>query len=465
MDPDVEMLYETPGNRDINVSFEKKTKIRDILDLNIVVDGSDVCVGHTIALVDGDTLGYVLSPQLTQKPPLYFLFDFIKSDIPGLPIPSSLTHETFGNMGSIFVGNINGHSTRIHIVKTSKKTYIWYHNPWGFESDFSYIKTKTEELSEKYGNEYWFKQLGSSSELDIEAHSPLIDYTEEEFMVYGKNAIDFYSKNELKYKDKIQEWETWGEMTHNQFIYIPDLHIMSILSLLKSIHGKNHIEIVHPGHSMLRHGPQDLLVCKGYGNLNKFIRENIDSGACVVWDELYSIHSNYLVEKSIMRNTVDIDLPEIVTQILLVDPLMGEKDERRLLGKLVFLLSKDVKLKTLLSLLFSLIPKEEDIYDKDQYYSRLSSMFDGIKLSVETYPEIRDDDLRKFLSIIVGASDGKKYTNEIEEIMIRMSFVEIPEDNLTFLLDMIMILISCKHSEYFKEFKNEIVFPGSFIFE
>ena len=70
-----------------------------------------------------------------------------------------------------------------------------------------------------------------------------------------------------------------------------------------------------------------------------------------------------------------------------------------------------------------------------------------------------------FLSIIVGASDGKKYTNEIEEIMIRMSFVEIPEDNLTFLLDMIMILISCKHSEYFKEFKNEIVFPGSFIFE
>ena len=86
-------------------------------------------------------------------------------------------------------------------------------------------------------------------------------------------------------------------------------------------------------------------------------------------------------------------------------------------------------------------------------------MFDYIKRYVETYPEIRDDDLREFLSIVVASSDEKKYTNEIEEIMIRMSFVEIPEDNLTFLLDMIMILISCKHSEYFKEFKNEIVFP------
>ena len=92
-------------------------------------------------------------------------------------------------------------------------------------------------------------------------------------------------------------------------------------------------------------------------------------------------------------------------------------------------------------------------------------MFDYIKRSVETYPEIRDDDLREFLSIVVASSDEKKYTNEIEEIMIRMSFVEIPEDNLTFLLDMIMILISCKHSEYFKEFKNEIVFPGTFRFE
>ena len=470
-DSDVEMLFNLPGNKEINLPSEKKTKIRDLIDLNVVVDGSDVCVGHTIALVDGETMNYILSSTLTKESPLTFILNFIQSDLPGVPIPEPLTHtrsqlpQSGKNTGSILVRNINGHSTRIHIVKTVTKTYIWYHNPWGYDSDFSHLNGQYEKVTNTYENEPWFKNLGTSSEIDIEVHSIILDDKEAEFMVHGKNAIDFYSKNNLQYKDELKAWEDWGEMTHKDGIYIPDLHIMSILALLKSIHHKNHIEIVHPGHSMMRRGPQVMFTCTGAGKLNRFISKNIETGACVVWDELYTIHSNHLVGQSILSNTVDIDLPEIVTQRLLVDPLMGEKNERRLLGKLVFLLSPDLKMKTLLSLVFSLIPKEDELPDKNMYYSILSCLFDEIKLSVETYPEVREDDLRRFISIVIGANEEKKYINEIEEILIRMSFIEIPEENLTFLLDMIMILISCKHSEYFKEFKNEIVFPGSFTFD
>ncbi len=469
----IEVISQTFSNREIDIPKEDRTRIRDLLDVNVVVDGSDVCVGHTISLVDGETLNYILSSSLTKKSPLKFLMEFVKTDLPGKPIPIELTHtreqltEDLTHedkySGSIFVRNINGHSTRIHIVKTFTKTYIWYHNPWGFESDFSHINEAAEEIENNYIDEPGYDLLGTAS--DFYDYNLNIDDRQKEFLLYGKNLVLFHSINYEKYKKEMEEWESWMDITDAQFAGIPEFHIMSTLSLLKSVNHKNHIEIIHPYHSMLRHGPQSLYTCQGVGKLNRFINKNIEVGACIVWDELYTIHSNHLLNQSVLKNTVDIDLPIIVTQKLLVDPLLGEKDERRLLGKLMFLLSPDIRLKTVLSLMFSLIPKENEILDKNEYYSNLNSAFDWIKNSSEPDVEMDDDHLRRFLLLAINSNGRNKHINEIEEIMIRMSFIEIPSNNPTYVLDMIMILISCKHSEYFKEFKNEIVFPGSFTFD
>lgn len=475
-DQDVEFIAESPGNRLIDIPKKDQTRVRELLDFNVIVDGSDVCVGHAMSLVDGDTMNYILSSSLTKNSPLKFLMDFIQTDTPGEPIPVSMTHtrtqiQSEGTpndrlSGSIFVKNINGHSTRIHIVKTFSKTYIWYHNPWGFEQDFSRITESSEELNTTRGNEPWFHLMGSSPDF-YDYGVTIDDDPEDEFLLYGKNVTEFYGKDTISvlYKDELTAWENWTEMTHQHGVYIPEFHIMSVLSLLKNVNHKHHIEIIHPYHSMLRHGPQTLFACQGIGKLNRFIRTNVDVGSCVVWDELYTIHANHLLGKSILNNTVDNDLPVIVTQKLLVDPLLGEKDERRLIGKLVFLLSPDRQLKTMLSLMFSLIPKEDDVVDKKEYYSKLGSGFDWIKSSVVPGTEIADEYIRRFILLAVDQSGVEnKYFNEVEEIMIRMSFIKIPDDTPTYLLDMIMILISCKHSEYFKEFKNELVFPGSFTF-
>lgn len=423
--------------------------IRSIEDLlwvtkDVKTDSPEVCVGHAMSLVNHNRRFRTSSSGFTPRNTLSFMMNFIKNDEPGVKPLITITAD-----------NVPEHATTIYILKSEKDTYIFYQNPWGYQSDLRFTDQNDDNFVKTYKKEKWFKQISKirKKELNIISNTPLGSrnkhkFSHEDRLIYSnKRLISYIKKFKPSLFSSLSKWVNYRnviDLDVNDEICdnISEEHIMSILFLIRELFGKNHVHIIHPCDSMNLLGPQKEFRdgCKRTpGSVTEHMIKTSSVGACVVWEDIYSLNVNFLSKIAIEKEYTHSDILRMIIS-LPHNNLMGEKNANNLLGKVVFSTTPDVRLRDSMLILFNLIPDVEEVIVPD-YYHDVNNIFDWHKKKVSS--EQNDSELihhlRTFLFLITSNSG-------IDQIMESFTSRIIDPDLFISVIPQIaMLLIDCKH--------------------
>jgi hypothetical protein len=442
-----------------------EASLKDILWVadEIPSDSPEVCVGQVIAQAYGEHMRFRLSPGFTPINTFGYFMKFIKNDTPGL-----LNH----NVISVAANNVNEHATRLFIFKTETKTYIWYYNTWGYKSDISETAKEVEEFDDKYKNNDWWKNINNIKidELDkihkvwpdekrIQNRNPVVDkqVTSEDRILYSTKLLLSYVK---KYsKNTYADLTNWiEEESDNDFKCrkTPSEHIISVLYLLKQFFKKDHITVIGLCSSMPRIGPQNVHKDGCRHELTSYARKRDGLGSCAVWDEIYTLHVNFLLNRALRERSDHGQILDLIKNTLRHNDLFGEKHARNLVGKIVFSTTYREKMRNTLLEIFDIIPERKSIIEK-HYYNNVKFMF---TFSLDEIDEYDDKDkyiqiVIRFLETIGGGTMGTKsptkeesikYSELVDTYLDDKHTEEGHEDSKFIdLINFIMLMVSCKH--------------------
>lgn len=390
-----------------------------------VADKSEVCVGHALSLTTGASMGARLTGphQASHRGIFRYMDIFTSRDTPGR---GDLMILDFGEE------NIPEHATSLFILKTDTSTFIWYNNPWGYRDD---NKLSLRQLKEFERDR---EERGLYPKLELRYRR-----------IHHSKALMKQTDADSAAKAAYTEWARSGEEYSREEGMISPVHVVSAIQRLKLKHRKEHIVVIHPSVSMNEVGPQSLYddgVKSSHHGVISCIR---DKGGCVVWNELYATYAMVLVRNA-RKEGGDVSpgaLMDIMRE-LRDGVLMGEKDAKETLGKFTFALTPSGWLKQYLVALFPMIPYEFLIVNKSEYYSNVRKVYEkGWKTAENDNGPGTVLNLLRAMTLGLAPGMDSLIARELrhyEYDRYKHSF-KVRE-----ILNMTMLLLACKHGEYFR---------------
>lgn len=459
----------------------------------------DVCLNHAMAVNVGHSIP--CSESNTRDIPSLGLSQMYTKLLAFLDVPK---HED-SYFETFIAHNIPRHSTSISSLVKGGKRYVWYNNPWGYGGDVYgekhtlYEKHEWKFLSEESKNSFVDLDLSNiSKNVPASLRDRITDPTK--LKMLGRRLQELHSMlPEHRFKDIRDRFTTWrypnGDPNAPHQHYpgktetpLPNLHVMSILQLLKLMTDSEHLVVVHPFDSMTLRGPQD-----GDGIDDQTKKIEAGRGACTLWSVIYMRKARRdttrLLEKSVLSED------EVINHIkntLTEDPFDGEGNPRLALSKNMQEIGGQKHWKTILSTIYDMIPDIGHAFNPDagpryskrarkrvSETSRFSSewhgetlwkldlienlvydkiehlLFNGDSDSFEVTPNA--ECAAGFIEAIyvVASPEARAHPAYLEEVGRIMTFVVKSKvhsfSSLQFFVSMLKLLISCKHDESLSE--------------
>lgn len=450
--------------------------LKDILWVadKVPSDSPEVCVGQAISLTLGEHMRLRLSPGFTPSSTLGYFMKFIQNDTPGL------VQE---NIISVMANNMYGHATRLFIFKNTSRTYIWYYNPWGYSADVTQTVHQSLSFDERFKDEQWWKDI---KEIQIDELNKVhhawpgvsrneedreIDFsqqiTPEDRLLYStKRFLSYVKKYATHIHSSLDQWVEQGtdmdDDTNQVCERIPHEHILSILVLLKTFFGKDHITIINPCNSMPSIGPQELYNDGCTNELTNFAREMNVLGSCVVWEEIYALHVHFLLNIALHKKVNHETILYTINNTLRYNDLLGEKHARNVIGKVVYSTTPHKKMAEILLQIFNIIPGKKDMDDHGHYYDNVKKMFAWALEKMENSKN-RDEfqNITKiFLEEVTRARTQKNTIKQISDLIDAYSKDKKTEplhqiDKFLNMVNYIMIMTACKHDVNHKKINKK----------
>ena len=463
---------------------------------------ADVCLNHAMSVTVGHSIP--CHKSAARDLPSFGLSQMYTKLLAFLDVPKygDSYFETF------IAHNISSHSTSISSLVKGGKRYVWYNNPWGYGGDVYGTKhTLDEEMDWKYGN---LSEETRNSFVDADLsnirqnvaaslHDPMTDPMKLKLLGRRLQAMHLMLP-EHRFKDIRDRFTTWKypngnpNAPHQHYpgkteTPLPDLHVMSILQLLKLMTDSEHLVVVHPFDSMSLRGPQDSN--EGIDDQTKKIEKG--GGACTLWSAMYirkaRRETTRLLEKRVLRED---EVMNHIKNTLTADPFDGEGNPRLALSKNMEEIGGQKHWKTILSTIYDMIPDIGHAFNPDagpryskrarkrvSETSRFSSEWHGETLwkldSIEdlVYGQVEhlflNGDPYAFgvtpnaecaagfieAIYIVASPEARAHPAYLEEVGRIMTFVVKSKvhsfSSLQFFVSMLKLLISCKHDESLSE--------------
>lgn len=465
-DEDVEFLSTSRGIGSPDLSYSPIAKLSDIIEDPVLHSRSsnEICTGHVLALIIGGR--HFLNGDTANI--LNYFLDFVQNDLPGI-----------GSLYKLINNNprtLDGHRVSVYIYKTDTKTFIWYNNPWGFDSDSSeYSFYENEHVA---GNEFpdvdksGFVPVDKSNPDYVKGYLPLIYSrdisTENNSSMRNMYQLPLLSEHVKQLvppddiKNAMSETMSWASETTESGKVTPS-HIITTLYMLSKIFKKDHIHIIPPQKSMLYKGPQ-VLFNDGVDKNSLMSRKTSETvGACFTWDKIYTKHAKFMLDNRVYLSNEEVI--DIIQKELRYNSLLGESSPKSLVGKIGYCSTKIQYAVKFISTLFKIIPEESVVlsdrekktglfrHGRQRFHVRLVKLMDALKVTISEIklandvPNMRDLLVNGLLTILL-----KEWGIEISQenkVLLNEGLVAL-EENLfsnyvNVSLDLVYLVVDCKH--------------------
>lgn len=446
------------------------------------VPESDICIGHSLSVSRGFRI--------------FRKNKFIENADDGTAIDAYETmvrmfHDRSATPGTFYTSaqSVTGHATLICTFKGEKsnKTHVWYYNPWGYIGDSRYFERKNtlikaleeedwEILRErnKYGK-YGGKatSFGISFPLSVGLGFADLDATDMERLDYywgelpqfGNPVTWNYIFNKLIYSSPAWVEEKFEKIMARDYEKEQNI-VVEVLILLKIVYNRTDIEIIPNDKSMPLVGVQ--VSFKDAINPNEFLTKKMEEcgatlGACSIWSFLYSRISDYML-RSVAS---DAETMDVITNHLPKIFLLGEKDVKHLLGKIVFIHGIGAGIYKFLRKIYDILPpKNEDEDEQRRYQEMVALRYDEAlqkmypkdsekfmlqrwdkKISPVFFPKresARIPIVLNFLRQITGDSIKPGDVQEIKDGIVVGGY--LTSSSWDIFLQIILLVINCKHA-------------------
>lgn len=412
-------------------------------------DGTQVCVGHALTLSPFiDDCDLLVSPNESYG--MNYLMKLLSSDVPSM----------VSSFETVWAENIEAHATVICILKTNMKTYIWYYNPWGYVGDRDYCTRRRREYKSKEENQGRMREIKA----DVEKKTKSVVSRERgphlihEYITYClEMAKRKFRENgvhgDFVVDDAISDWIMGAIGNLNGALKDRSAdHIMGALEAFRKSFGayNNHVTIIHPFVSMSHIGPQHLFPNERITSFEKHFEKNSVTGACLTWSDIYAKRAKSLLEGRTLSHG---EIMKIISRDLRENELVGESSARDLLGKLRFSRSNE-SIKQLLLGIFDSIPEEYELPPIGNghslpYHKSVIHAFDKFIQDDNPAEDIgyHRELSNTFLLKIVDIGEPIHKDIDIENLVNKIVF---ENRNSRIIVNLVMLLIMCKHSDYFR---------------
>lgn len=366
---------------------------------------ADVCINHAIGTKYGSTgvniKRYFCKMALIPNGKNSRSFDKLLSYLE-LPTDNDDRVETF------FGANIQGHATTIASFVKDSKRYVWYNNPWGFNSDLEYHQDQ-EGLE-------WSDYFKDDSVYDLKRQNLTVPkagtetYSSNYSKLYFLNAHRVFQftdhSNADKQREAIRKFQIWNKPR------IPYVHPMSVMYYLKILFSADHLIVLHPRDTMSLSGPQ-----VGDG-VDKDLQNIGHYGACSLWSSMYAAKVHDVIGATIDESSDVRTLLRHVKTTLASKSLHGnvenDWEKRSAIARGVF--DRDYSMSALLALVYDVIP-EKNIMENLRKRKRTNlstGWHDKVFRKLDTMLVIEEREYKKM--------HGEKEYSDMYEVMKRDRF-------------------------------------------
>lgn len=229
---------------------------------------ADVCINHTTAVNYGytSTKFVKMNNALKVKPGKNHTgFDKLLSYLDP-PTTADSPLEYFQ------AENVKNHSTTLFSFVKDSKRYVWYNNPWGYDS--SEIRDIDESVNVEGLPDSSIEDLkrqGLDVPKGIDYHL-LYDYNAHRVMRYVEKFLPYH-----QYRSLYEKYRCWNPRRVARDYH----HPMNLLYLLKILTNADHLELLHPRDTMPCYGPQTT------DGVDPDVPKLSEYGACSLWTCMY----------------------------------------------------------------------------------------------------------------------------------------------------------------------------------
>lgn len=380
---------------------------------------------------------------------------------------------------------ITGHTTLFCTFRhpRHKKTFLWYYNPWGYRGESRYYSYRFRETVEgvdggnlrarneygKYGEKVT-KRLLPTGRVSLRAAKEITRMEVVDAMRmrdYAEDAPEMldsitwnYIFNKILYTSPAYVEKEFNEIMARDFKNKQGIQ-MEVLVLLKIVYNRSDIHIIPNDLSMPFVGVQSQFG-DGFENSSVFSKK-VQVGACSIWSFLYS----RVTEHVLSSVTSEAEALDVITNHLPNIFLMGEKDVKHLLGKIVLIHGIGAGIYGTLRKIYSILPhKNEDEEENRRYREMVCKRYD--EALKKMYPRgdeesMMDRNFRKISPVFFPKRDSTRipivldFLRQVTGDRIRPEDVQEIKDGIILggyltssawdlFLQIILIVISCKQA-------------------
>lgn len=400
---------------------------------------ADLCINHTVGTVYGWTSDESqrfsrrsVSPPGKNSQVFEILVTYVDP-----PATDARELEAYSAM------NIDGHTTSILSFTVDSKTYVWYNNPWGWESDSKHYDHKPDPATFEFDD---------SDAADLKRRD--LDVPEEtQADLFILNAGRIYPR--FFPPERVREFRAWTRGLDIR-------HPMCVLQALKLIFDAHHLEVLHPMDTMPRKGPQ-----RGDG-VDRDIPLKSEVGACSLWTEMYLMKVDDIVGGEMDKRKRDASaILYHVKNTLNSEALHGGESDRALIARGVQ--ERKYGVQAMLALVYDVIPGKNEIPDSPQmtrkrrrshintsWHGKVFRKLDAIIEIVEREKESlsRHKIVAGYIegfAIVSGADEtnnGQTYLDKTGHMATFVYQNELAERRfLKYFVEALKLLITCKHND------------------
>lgn len=425
---------------------------------------SQICVGQALNSVS--TSDHFTKTKLTNVAKMntqtqvweiiYSMISGVEPDGVQTVYPMGFTYFTMGDLG-------------ICMYSTGTDKVVWFYNPNGIIEDFESSTRDYEKFENKFQNREWYRMImhADASELHSRPEFPDERFTEKEEMVYQIKRIEHmrYNSHREDMGNELVSWTLTKKPPATQVPNIPHHHIATAIFTASQLARNRNIHVLHPYHSM------SARVANHNRALASKIARHIRPSS--FWLHVYFQYAEISFKDTTMFGPIvrKSDFMHIVKD-LRINVSTGLDDRNAQMGAAMYYFAHDLPMRDILEEVYDLIPNLEELGLQPRlarnrlyssYHRNLNNAFNMLRGKSSHLNMVR-----KFFEKL---TDGSRYASylRVDEIMHRWQYEFFnPEredagdgnryrrlHTPSYVVDMIMILVSCKHEKYFERLRSQ----------
>ena len=420
---------------------------------------SQICVGQALKSVStSDHFTKTKLSNVTRMNTQTEAWEIIYSMISGVEpdgaqrvFPVGFSYFTMGDLG-------------ICMYSTGTDKVVWFYNPNGIIEDFEASTRDYNAFENKFQDREWYRMImhADASELHSRPVFPDERFTEKEEIMYQIKRIEHMRHNSHREDigNELISWALTKKPPGTQVPRIPHHHIATAIFTASQLTRHRNIHVLHPYHSM------SARVTNDHRELASRIARHIRPTR--FWLHVYFKYAETsfkdteifgpIVGKSYFMDTVE---------DLRINVSTGFDNRDDFMGATMYYFANDLPMKDILEEVYDLIPSLEELGLQPRlarnklyssYHRNLNNAFNMLRGKSSHLNMVR-----KFFEKL---TDGSSYASRlrVDEIMYRWQHEffnsereEAGDGNRyrrlhtpSYVIDMIMILVSCKHDKYFE---------------